>query len=252
MAVRLECVSKSFRSDGGASVKAVDAITLDIPRSEFAVLLGPTGCGKTTLLNMISGLQPCTQGTVSLDPDFGQGRYVPCVFQHYTLFPWRTVLKNVAFGLAMRGEARRSRNRQARAILTEVGLAGFESAYPNELSGGMRQRVAIAQVLALSPRLLLMDEPFGALDEMTREKLQQLVIRLWREKGMTVIFVTHNIEEAVTMADRVILFSGRPGRVLHDIPVDLPRPRDPSSEAYTEMFLKVRRAFNASLGAAEK
>ncbi len=239
--VWLQGIGRTFVTDGGRTVNALEGVDLRILEGEFVALIGPTGCGKTTLLNIIAGLDQPTDGQVSLAPDLVRGRNMPCVFQHYTLFPWRTVLRNVAFGLQMQSVRHRERQHAARELLASVGLDKFEHAFPHELSGGMRQRAAIAQALAVAPRLLMMDEPFGALDDATRSALQQMLIRLWQERTLTVLFVTHNIDEAVMLAERVVIFSDRPGRPIADMKLDLPRPRDPSSRAFVDAFMEIRR-----------
>jgi NitT/TauT family transport system ATP-binding protein len=241
-ALRLRGVAKTYRSESGATVRALDGIDLTVGEGEFLVLVGPTGCGKTTLLTIVSGLDVHDKGELILGQGLEPGRNMPCVFQHYTLFPWRSALHNVAFGLEMRGRTRRERNAVARDLLTRVGLQGFEHAYPHELSGGMRQRAAIAQALAIGPRLLLMDEPFGAVDDTTRRELQQMVVDLWRESQLTVLLVTHSIDEAVSLADRIVVMSGRPGRIEAEFPVGLPRPRELTSPECTRLFVRIRQA----------
>ncbi|MBN1908112.1 MAG: ABC transporter ATP-binding protein [Pirellulales bacterium] len=235
-------VNKTFFSTSGDKVEALRAVDLSVGRGEFVVLIGPTGCGKTTLLNILGGLDSPDGGEIRFAPGFRREDGLAYVFQHYTLFPWRKLLANVAFGLQMRGVPRRRRNARARDLLQRVGLADFERAYPHELSGGMRQRVALAQALAVEPSVLLMDEPFGALDDATRKDLQQLLIDLWQTTSMSVLFVTHNIDEAVILASRICVLSGRPGRVVQDIPVSLPRPRDHLAQPFTDRLLIVRQA----------
>ena len=246
-ALELRDVCKTFHPGSGRAVRALDGLELSVHQGDFAVLIGPTGCGKTTLLNMIAGLDTPDSGVLHLSETLRPGRNVPCVFQHYTLFPWRTILRNVTFGLEMQGVSRRARVDAARALLERLGLIRFERAYPHELSGGMRQRAAIAQALAIEPTLLLMDEPFGALDDATRRELQNMVCDLWRDTGMTVLFVTHNIDEAIVMGDRIMVFSERPGRVVKEVRVDLPRPRDRQSRAFTDCFVTLRQALTVSV-----
>jgi NitT/TauT family transport system ATP-binding protein len=238
-------VTKTFRSQSGADVPALTGLDLTVRRGELVVLIGPTGCGKTTLLNVLGGLERPDDGEIRFAAESRPQRGVAYVFQHYTLFPWRTLLRNVTFGLQMRGMRRRERRETARKRLAQVGLSDFENAFPHETSGGMRQRAAIAQALAVSPEILLMDEPFGALDDATRRDLQQLLVTLWQASGTTVLFVTHNVDEAVIMANRILVFSQRPARIIQEIPVDLPRPRDTLSERFTELFVRVRQAIHA-------
>jgi NitT/TauT family transport system ATP-binding protein len=211
---------------GGADV--LQDVDLRIAPGEFVCLLGPSGCGKSTLLGALAGhLQP-SAGRLLLDgraiggPDPQRG----LVFQHHTLLPWKKVLDNVAFGLKMKGVARAERHRQARELLALVGLSGAEQRYPRELSGGMQQRVEIARVLINHPRVLLMDEPFGALDALTRVKMQQLLLDVWGRMRTTVLFVTHDIDEALFLADRVLVMSARPGRIVEDLRPGFARPRD--------------------------
>ena len=241
-ALELRQVSKTYRSESGSLIRALEAVNLTVGQGDFAALVGPTGCGKTTLLNIIAGLLSPDSGKVILAEGLQPGKNMPCVFQHYNLFPWRTLLHNVTFGLQMSGIKRRERNDIARDLLGKVGLADFQSAYPHELSGGMRQRGAIAQALAIKPKLLLMDEPFGALDDFTRKELQQTLIDLWQDSSITVLFITHNINEAVTMADQVIVLAERPGQVTKQLKVELPRPRHALSKEFTELLVELRQS----------
>ncbi len=245
LALTVRRVSKTYRSESGDEVHALDKVDLAVREGDLVVLIGPTGCGKTTLLNIVGGLDRQDSGDVQLNAGVSQDLPVSYVFQHYTLFPWRTLIRNVTFGLEMRALRRRARVARARELLAAVGLSQFENAYPHELSGGMRQRAAIAQALAIQPRILLMDEPFGALDDVTRKDLQQLVVDLWQDSGTTLLFVTHNIDEAVVMASRIVIFSNRPGRIVGEIPVDIPRPRDRLSSQFTRKFVEVRQALYA-------
>lgn len=246
--IELRGVHKTFRPDSGERVTALAGVDLRVERGDFVAILGPTGCGKTTLLNLVAGLEKPDQGEVWLSEGLQPGRNIPVVFQHYTLFPWRTILGNVAFGLEVKGMGRSERCTLAKDLIMRVGLEGFEEAHPHELSGGMRQRAAIAQALALEPPLLLMDEPFGAVDDATRRGLQGLVVRLWRERGMTVLFVTHSLDEALCVGSRVVSLTGRPGRIAADIQVDLHRPRDVHSPEYLERFIQLREGMEPSQG----
>jgi NitT/TauT family transport system ATP-binding protein len=214
----------------GHTVEAVARFDLDARPGEFVALLGPSGCGKSTVLNAVAGFVRPTVGRVVVDgqPVSGPGADRGMVFQQHTLFPWKTVVKNVEFGLKMRGVGHTERNSAARTYLHLVGLSGFENAYPGELSGGMQQRVGIARVLVNRPRVMLMDEPFAALDAQTRLAMQELLLGVWQEVRTTVLFVTHDIDEALFLADRVVVMTARPGAVRDVVAVDLPRPRDPA------------------------
>ena len=208
-----------------ARFTALEDVTLDIGAGEFLVLVGPSGCGKSTLLDLLGGLSRPSSGRILLDgsPVTGPGLDRGLVFQQYALLPWRTARGNVEFGLEAKRVARRERARRAREYLELVGLAGFEEHYPHELSGGMRQRVAIARSLAFDPEVLLMDEPFAALDAQTREALQDELLRIWTHTGKTVLFVTHSIDEAVYLGQRVAVMTSRPGRIKTVIDIDLDR-----------------------------
>ena len=221
--VELRSVAKSFPRDrGGNDIVVVEPLSLAIGRGEFVVFVGPSGCGKTTVMRMVGGLESPTAGEVLLDgrPVTGPSRAKGMVFQSYSSFPWLTVLGNVRFGLKYRRDVvPAEKDRIARRYLDLVGLAPFADFHVNRISGGMRQRVAIARTLAADPSVLLMDEPFGALDALTRERLQLQLLGLQRAERKTVIFVTHDVDEAVLLADRVVVFSARPARVLRDLPV---------------------------------
>jgi ABC-type nitrate/sulfonate/bicarbonate transport system ATPase subunit len=206
---------------------ALQATDLDVAQNDFVTILGPSGCGKSTLLRIVAGLDVPTAGEVRLDEKriAGPGADRGMVFQSYTLFPWLDVIDNVCFGLRERGLPRAEQLDTARGYLEKVGLKGFEHHYPKQLSGGMQQRTAIARALANKPRMLLMDEPFGALDHQTRELMQELLLGIWEAERTTVLFVTHDIDEAVFMGSRVTVMSARPGRIKLDRRVDLPHPR---------------------------
>ena len=221
-------ISKRFERSG-KQVLAIDNFSLTIEEGEFVSIVGPSGCGKSTFLHMVGGFEPIAEGSISVagrsvsapGPDRGM------LFQDYALFPWRTVLGNVGWSLEVAGMGKREREERAEYYLDMVGLSSFRDAYPSELSGGMQQRIALARVLAFEPAMLLMDEPFGALDAQTREIMQEELTTIWQRHKRTVLFVTHDIEEAVYLSDRVIVFSARPGRLKADITIDLPRPRKP-------------------------
>lgn len=234
--IRIEKVSKVFGT-GGSEVAALDDINLDIKAGEFICLLGPSGCGKSTLLNTVAGFSLPTSGVVQVcgetvrapGPDRGM------VFQEYALFPWMTVEKNIAFGLEIQKQGRAQIAGKVDALLVMLKLQDFRGRYPKDLSGGMRQRVAIARVLALDSPVMLMDEPFGALDSLTRRNLQDELLRIWMEYRKTIIFVTHSIEESIYLADRIIVMTYRPGRIKQDVSVTMPHPRDPSSAEFNDL-----------------
>jgi NitT/TauT family transport system ATP-binding protein len=235
----IQDLCQSFTRDDGSALMAIENLNLTVRDKEFVCILGPSGCGKTTLLRMIAGLDTAGSGTILLDGEqiTGPNPKVGIVFQEYSLFPWRNVLDNVAFGLEMRGIGRDERSRLAEQYLDLVGLTQFARSYPSELSGGMRQRVAVARALALDPVVLLMDEPFGALDAQTRNMLQHELLGIWEKTKKTVLFITHSVDEAVFLADRIVVLTPRPGRVCETIPLELPRPRDRTSVE----FAKFRR-----------
>ncbi|MGH7817631.1 MAG: ABC transporter ATP-binding protein, partial [Candidatus Binatia bacterium] len=216
--------------NGLDQVPALNNISLDVHSGEFFSIIGPSGCGKSTLLRIIGGLIPATSGelTVGTERVTGPHPWLGMVFQEESTFPWRTTLGNVEFGLEMRGLAQVERQKKAREMIRLVGLSGFEDRYPSELSGGMKQRVAIARALVLEPKILLMDEPFGALDEQTRIILGEELLRIRDQLKQTIVLVTHNINESVQLSDRVMVMTARPGRVKEVVPIDLPQPRDSS------------------------
>jgi NitT/TauT family transport system ATP-binding protein len=228
----LRNVSKAFGSpdNGTSEVVAVNDVSLDVRAEEFFSIIGPSGCGKSTLLRIIGGLIAASGGELNVDdqPVNGPHPWIGMVFQEESTFPWRTTLGNVEFGLEMRGVAIDERRAKAREMIRLVGLSGFEERYPSELSGGMKQRVAIARALVLEPKILLMDEPFGALDEQTRIILGEELLRIRDELKQTIILVTHNINESVQLSDRVMVMTARPGRVKAIVDIDLPHPRDTS------------------------
>jgi ABC-type nitrate/sulfonate/bicarbonate transport system ATPase subunit len=212
---------------GGAPTRALEPTDLAVAENDFITILGPSGCGKSTLLRIVAGLDRPTTGRVLLDDRevTGPGADRGMVFQSYTLFPWLTVAENIAFGLTERGVPAPERGEIVAAYIDKVGLKGFERHYPKQLSGGMQQRTAIARALANDPEILLLDEPFGALDNQTRSLMQELLLGIWERERKTVLFVTHDIEEAIFLASRTIVMTARPGRIKAEVPVDLPHPR---------------------------
>jgi NitT/TauT family transport system ATP-binding protein len=222
----LDGVTKTYTDRGGHAVRALDGVSVTVASEEFVALLGPSGCGKSTLLQLVAGLLTPTAGQVAFEGALAPGRPLTAmVFQEFALFPWRTVQANIEFGLEEHGVPAAERARRAREYVEMTGLAGFESRYPHQLSGGMRQRVGIARALAVDPAVLLMDEPFSALDAQTRQLMQEELLGIWERTRKTILYVTHNIQEAVFMADRVVVLSRRPGRVLAEVPIELKRPR---------------------------
>jgi NitT/TauT family transport system ATP-binding protein len=213
--IRVDNVSHMYRPPRGREVLALDQVSLDVAPREFVALLGPSGCGKSTLLYLIGGFLPVERGGISVDgsPVSGPGPDRGIVFQHFALFPWKTVRGNILYGLERQGMPKPEREKRAQEFIDMVGLHGFEDSYPSQLSGGMKQRTAIARTLAFDPKILLMDEPFGALDAQTRGLMQAELLRIWQRTPTPVIFVTHDVQESVFLADRVAVMSARPGRI---------------------------------------
>ncbi|MBN9125675.1 MAG: sulfonate ABC transporter ATP-binding protein [Nitrosospira sp. 56-18] len=227
---------------GKEAFEAVQNVSISIQPGEFACLIGPSGCGKSTLLGALAGHLRPTSGSIQLDSQPLEGPHPErgLVFQQHTLFPWKKTLDNIAFGLKMKGMRRPERHRRARELLELVGLAGFEQHYPFQLSGGMQQRVEIARVLINHPRVMLMDEPFGALDAQTRMLMQQLLLDVWERVKTTIVFVTHDIDEALFLADRILVMSPRPGRIIEEISLDFPRPRE-AELVTSSQFTRLKR-----------
>jgi NitT/TauT family transport system ATP-binding protein len=229
-------VQKVFKTPG-KDVIALKDIQLDIQAGEFVCLLGPSGCGKSTLLNAVAGFALPSSGEITVEGKkiTGPGPDRGMVFQEYALFPWMTIAQNIAFGLEVQKKSRGEIEQTVNQLLDLLHLKDFRDRFPKDLSGGMRQRVAIARVLALDSPIMLMDEPFGALDALTRRNLQDELLRIWEELGKTILFVTHSIEESIYLADRIVVMTYRPGTVKRDQYVDMPRPRDPSSAAFNAL-----------------
>ena len=243
--VKAKEVGKVFYSKKNGDTVALDNINLEIYDGEFVCLLGPSGCGKTTFLRMISGLDVPTSGTIEIDGKVvdGPSPKMTMVFQEYSLYPWRTIAENVGFGLEMTGVSEEERSRLVQERLELVGLGDMADRHPYELSGGMRQRAAVARALATDPEVMLMDEPFGALDAQTRTKMQLQLLQIWEKTKKTIVFVTHSVDEAVFLADRIVILSPRPGKIHSIYTVDLPRPRD----RITPEFAQIRRSVLAEI-----
>jgi NitT/TauT family transport system ATP-binding protein len=241
----VEHLGKDFATRG-STIRVLDDVSFSVKRGEFFVIVGPSGCGKSTLLRIIQGLETLNEGVITLAgrPLLGPSADRGFVFQQDSLYPWRTVLQNVLFGLEIMGKASAETTARAMSLIDLVGLKGFEHHYPRELSGGMRQRVNLARALAIDPQMLLMDEPFAALDALTRETMQQELLRIAAAANKTVVFITHQIDEAVLLADRVLVLSARPGRVMETIPIELPRPRSLATKRSQEFQGLVDRISN--------
>ena len=239
----IEGVSRVFVSPKGAKTHALTPVDFEVHENDFVTILGPSGCGKSTMLRIVAGLDHPTTGRVLLDgrPVEGPGADRGMVFQSYTLFPWLTIEQNIRFGLRERSLPETQQKERTDYFIAKVGLRGFEQHFPKQLSGGMQQRTAIARALANDPRILLLDEPFGALDNQTRVLMQELLLGIWESARKTVLFVTHDIDEAIFMANRVAVFSARPGRIKTELAVDLPHPRHYTIKTSSEfMALKAR------------
>lgn len=249
--LELRALRVCFPSVDAPPVLAVDGLSLQVFRGEFLALIGPSGCGKTTALNAMAGLLRPDGGEVLFDgaPVRGLSPRVGYISQADNLLPWRTVLDNVAIGLQLRGQGKRQRQEAARDLLASMGLSGFETNYPHELSGGMKKRVTIARTIATQPEILFMDEPFGPLDAFTKEKLQDDILALWERLGQTIVYVTHDLGEAISLSDRVLLLGGRPGHVRADYPISLKRPRRVMELRFDETFLALEKTIWAKLRA---
>jgi NitT/TauT family transport system ATP-binding protein len=251
--LKIEEVSKTFIGRAGV-VEALLPVTITVAAGEFVCLLGPSGCGKSTLLHIIAGLETPNSGRILAngEPIHGTGTDRVLLFQEAALFPWLDVQRNVEFGLRQIGMPKKERVETARHFIELVHLKGFERSYVHQLSGGMRQRVAIARALALNPAVLLMDEPFGALDAFTRDSLHTELETIWAATGKTVVFVTHNVREAVALGDRVLVFAPRPGRIAREFPIDLPRPRSLEDHDVVDQTAEILAALHEAIGEKEK
>ncbi|HYQ01275.1 MAG TPA: ABC transporter ATP-binding protein [Polyangiaceae bacterium] len=250
-AIALHGVDVHF-GEGKTAVQALSGIDLNIAPGEFVSILGPSGCGKSTIIGALAGFTPITAGELRVDAErvTAPGPERGVVFQQHTLFPWKTVAQNVEFGLKMRGVGKAERERKSRAILGSMGLSEFLSHYPHQLSGGMQQRVNLARVLVNRPRVILMDEPFCSLDAQTRLQMQELLLSLWHELHMTVVFVTHEVDEALFLSDRVIVLTQRPARIKTEVTVELPRPRTRDLLTSSEFVSLKRQLLDLLLGSA--
>ncbi len=260
--IEVRALSKTFGKPGAntaGQVPAVDRVSFDLRQGEFVALLGPSGCGKSTILNMIAGLIPHSGGEIRVDGEVVEaGKVKPqvgYVFQRDTVFAWRTVARNIGYGLEIKGVPKAEREARVAHMIGQARLKGFENAFPLTLSGGMRQRVSLMRTLIMEPQILLMDEPFGALDTHTKLEMHQILLELWERERQTVIFVTHDLSEALTLADRIILLSARPGRIKQDFAIPFPRPRDAiklrETAEYGAMFAKVWHSLGEEFAATK-
>jgi NitT/TauT family transport system ATP-binding protein len=245
LALRATGIRMEYRDPTtGEKLVAIERMDVDVARGEFISIVGPSGCGKSTFLKVVNGLLPATDGEIEIHGS-GKGKDHATVFQDSSLFPWYSVIGNVAYGLVCQGMSKKEAQEKAMPLIRLVGLEGFETKYPYQLSGGMQQRANLARALTVDPELLLMDEPFAALDAQTRELMQVELIRIWSQAKKTVVFITHQIDEAIFLSDRVLVMSARPGTILADIKIDLPRPRDleikrtPPFVAYEEQIWRL-------------
>lgn len=239
--IKIDRVEKNFKSQEGFDIKALDTINMDVNENDFICIVGPSGCGKSTLLRLISGLENASSGDIYY---YNQKLTKPTkdigmVFQNYSLLPWRTVLDNIGLGLEFEGKPKKEREELSRHFLDIIGMAEFEKAYPYELSGGMQQRVAIARALVNNPKVLLMDEPFGALDAYTRILLQRELLKIWELNKKTILFVTHSVDEAVYLSDKIVVMSNKPGQIKEIIEVNMQRPRDRANPLYGKLTEKL-------------
>ena len=244
--VELKNISKRYSNEAGEETTALENISLTIKDGEFICVLGPSGCGKSTLLEIMAGLLPRSEGELLLDgkPQSGTSRDIGVVFQDSSLFPWRSIHKNVEFGLEIAGISRSEREQKVQRAIETVGLSGFENKYPHQLSGGMRQRAGLARTLVNDPRFILMDEPFSAVDHLTRLTLQDEIVRIWLQEKKTILFITHDVAEAVYLANRVVLLSPRPGHIRRIFDVPTEHPRDRRDPKLLEVVEKIYIALN--------
>jgi NitT/TauT family transport system ATP-binding protein len=249
--IEVRDISKCFGAAGEGSVVALDSLTLEMDEGEFLAVMGPSGCGKSTLLNIIAGFEAADSGVckVANRPVSAAGPDRGVVFQEYALFPWMTVERNVSFAMQAAGKWDAEAPARITKTLTDMGLVQFRQAFPKALSGGMCQRVAIARILAIDAPVMLMDEPYGALDALTRASLQEELVALWQKTRKSIFFVTHSVEEAIYLADRVVIMTPRPGRIVLDLPIDLPRPRDVTQVQFNEYKRQILGVIHPSMRA---
>lgn len=243
--LKIKSIKKIYNNNSGGNVTALDNLSLNISKNEITVLIGPSGCGKTTLLNIISGIEDDFTGTINIPNCKRNDIILASLSQHYTLFPWRNIINNVAFSLELKGEKKSIRLKKAKALLKKVGLTNVDKSFPHELSGGMRQRAALAQALAKEPDLLLLDEPFGALDDATRSDIRSAFLHLIKNENLTAILVTHNIEEAILLADTIFVLSSTPGSIIAEEKITLPQPRNPLSDQFLYIVKKIKKLSSA-------
>jgi NitT/TauT family transport system ATP-binding protein len=253
LAAQFQGITKVF-GNGADRVVALDDVSLDIAPEEFVCIVGPSGCGKTTLLNLLAGFEPASIGKVTAfgKPVVEPGPDRTMMFQDYALFPWLTVVGNIEYGLVRNNTPAQERRKIVAHYMKLIDLTGFERKYPQQLSGGMRQRVALARALAVNPKILLMDEPFAALDSFTRERLQDELVRVWQQEKKAVLFITHNIDEAIKLGDRVVVMSPRPGRIVRILNIESRRPRDVDSPENVAIVHEVREALHLHASANTK
>lgn len=252
--LEIASLTKTFGGEDGPANLVLDRVSFTVPQNQFVCLLGPSGCGKTTLLRIVAGLAAETSGAIAVEGKAvrGPGQDRSLVFQNYGLLPWRTVMGNVEFGLEMRGVSKVKRREICQGHIDRVGLKGYEKHYPHEISGGMQQRTALARAFSKDPKILLMDEPFAAVDMQTREMLQDELLKIWNGNKTTVLFVTHSIEEAIYLGDRVLVMGAHPGRIAADIETGLPRPRSDSDVKSSARFDDLRREVREILRHAQQ
>jgi NitT/TauT family transport system ATP-binding protein len=239
--LEIKSIKKVYNNSAGGNVTALDQLSLNITKNEITVIIGSSGCGKTTLLNIISGIDNDFTGTINIPHYKHDDIILASLSQHYTLFPWRNIINNVAFSLELKGEKKSVRFKKAQTILKKVGLTNIDKSFPHELSGGMRQRVALAQALAKEPDLLLLDEPFGALDDTTRSDIRSAFLHLIKNENLTAILVTHNIEEAILLADTIFVLSSTPGCIVDEEKITIPHPRNPLSDEFLSVVKKIKK-----------